>query len=139
MNFSCTAGPGGAILSRDHLIMTQGEDRHRPNDRYCTGISWTQVLLGTADRQWHATGKVDRSLTTATTVGLTRSSEIHTRLPMAISLKCIEDEALTPRSGNHGVSERLTHREQDTVTDIKGVNRENTSSIRQIVYILLHP
>ena len=60
-------------------------------------------------------------------------------LEMVTSLKCIEDEALKPRCGNHGVSERLTHREQDTVADIKGVNRENTSSIRQIVYILLHP
>lgn len=58
---------------------------------------------------------------------------------MVISLKCIEDDALEPRSGNHGVSERLTHREQDAVSDIKCVNRENTSSIRQIVYILLHP
>ena len=58
---------------------------------------------------------------------------------MAISLKCIEDEALTPRSGNPGVSERLMHGEQDTVTDMKRVHRENTSSIRQIVYILLHP
>jgi len=55
---------------------------------------------------------------------------------MAISPRCIEDEAWTPRSGNHGVNERPTHGEQDTVSNTESVNRENTSSTRQIVYIL---